>query len=133
MVSAPLERKIGLYPNLLEFNATVTIAVVGRVVGFLEEAVGDMTENLSGQIIDAILLDPDLNAQIQQFTSVETQVVVTAEPKNIIGEAALKFEVTLYQAYGPDAPPLTNVTGTIEPSGTPGGATSIIFSANVGD
>jgi hypothetical protein len=133
MVSVPRERKINQFAGTLQFNTTMSIVVVGRVAGFLAEPVGTFVEDMSEQITDAILLDPVLSAQIQQYTIVETQTVVSSEGQNFIGEVGLTFEVVLYQAYGPSGPPLTDVVGTIDPvGGTPGHAPTITINLDSG-
>lgn len=134
MVAVPRERKVSQFAGELQFNTTMSIVVVGRVAGVLAEPVGDFAEDLSEQITNALLLDPTLSAQIQQYTIVETQTVVSSEGKEFIGEVGLTFEVVLYQSYGPDGPPLTDVQATINPvGGTPGHAPTIIIDLKTED
>jgi hypothetical protein len=132
LVSAPRERKeaIGM-PGQLIFNTVVTLVVVARIVDPVNERAGELTDTLAEQIVNALMLDMPLYHSVQQYRAVETHVVVSAEGRQHTGEATVSMELEIYQVYGPDGPPLTNITGTLYPGGTiePDG---IVFSTSSG-
>ena len=57
-------------------------------------------------------------APVQQFSSVETHLVITAEGEQFVGEASILFAAEIYQLYEPDAGvPLTEIVTTVPASG----------------
>ena len=124
LVQAPRDRKKGLLPGQLQFDTTITLVVVGRVWGTDPDAINESLDVLAAQIENALMLTEGFALAIQQFVTIETQSVVSAEAKQQIGELGMTFELEVYQAFGPEGVPLTNVTGTLTPAA---GAQSIIF------
>jgi hypothetical protein len=130
LVSAPRERKEAIFPGALNFNTTITLAIVARVTDANNERTGALANTLAEQIVNALMLYPSLYHSVQSFNAVETNVVVTAEGRQHMGEATVSMELIVYQAYGPDGPPLTNVTGTLYPGGTIEPSGGIVFSTS---
>jgi hypothetical protein len=121
LVSAPVDRKVGVFPGQLEFNTTITLVVVGRVMGPTAEEVGRMLETFSGQIEEALMLSERLVRNIQQFVTIETRSVVDATGRNHIGEFGMTLDLAVFQVFGPtEAVPLRQVLSTI-PDKTTGG------------
>lgn len=117
MVASPRERKTALHAGQLAFTTTVSIVVVGRVSAATSDDAEDDLDRLAGQVVETLLLDADFQEPIQQFVSIDNQSAVTAQGAGHVGEFGMTFEVTFYQAYGPDGPDLTEITGTT-PVGT---------------
>lgn len=114
LVSTPEERKVGVYPGQLEFNTTITLVVLGRVVGDDGDQVNEMLDTLSDQIEDALMLAPSFAGVIQQFQTIETKMIISAESEEHIGEIALVFDVTVFQVFGvTEFEPLRSVRSTI--------------------
>jgi hypothetical protein len=115
LVSAQKERKVAIFPGQLQFNTTMTLVVVGRLVGNLPDPLGDLLEVLSEQIENTILLHPFLQPSIQEYRVVECENTVRADGKQHIGEASAIFEVVVFQDYGVRGVPLADIaaTGTI--------------------
>jgi hypothetical protein len=115
LVSAPRERRVSIFPGTLQFNTTITVVVVGRLVGPSPQPVGEGLELLSEQVTNALCLDPVMIRAVQQFNLIETQTVISAESKMHVGEISMSFDMIVYQDYGPVGVPLTdiNITGTV--------------------
>jgi hypothetical protein len=105
--------------------------VVARVVDSDNERTGALANTLAEQIVNALLLDISLNHSVQLYKSVETQVVVTSEGRQHTGEASVLMDLEIYQVYGPDGPPLIDITGTLYPGGTIASG-GIVFSTSTG-
>ena len=120
LVQAPRERKEILYPGQPAFNTTITMVVVGRVWGATVEEANSRVNILAIQIEDALLISPLIAEAVQQFISIETQIAVSSQGGEQIGEVGLSFEFSVYQAYGPDGPLLTDVMATLQPAPDPG-------------
>lgn len=132
LVSVPREHKASIFPGTLQFNTTFTVVVIARLTGALPTEVGIGMENLGEQITDALCIDPVLGPYVQQYNSIESLTVLSADGKQHIGELSMTFEVILYQQYGPLGVPLTDIlsTGTVVADPTDTGTTSqptIIF------
>lgn len=102
LIQAPTDRKVSLGRGIPQFNTTITLTVVGRAVGLSPEEVSKSLDLLSTQIEDALLCTTAFVENIQQFASVTTTSVVSAEAKQHIGEIGMQFEIEVYQMYGPD-------------------------------
>jgi hypothetical protein len=131
LVSAPRERKVALYPGMLEFNTTITLVVIGRIHGPFAAPVGEALEQFAEQIINAVFLSPVVNAAVQQYSTVDIQTSVTADGKTQIGETGVSFEMLVYQSYGPDGPPLTDVLSTVNLDYPANIVTPIIFDTSL--
>jgi hypothetical protein len=123
LISAPRDKKIGMYPGQATFTTTISLVVVGRVVGATAEDANAQVDELSEQIEDALLTNPAFIGVIQQFVTIETQTVVDAQSRDHIGEIGMTFELEIFQSYGPVGVPLIDVRGTITNNGT----ASVIF------
>jgi hypothetical protein len=110
LVSAPRERRISIFPGTLQFNTTISIVVNGRLAGPVPGPIGAALENLSEQITNALCLDPTMSHAVQQYNVVETQTVVSADGKQHIGEIGMTFDLLVFQQYGVDGVPLTDVS-----------------------
>ena len=117
MLQTPRDRKVSLGRGIRQFNTTITLAVVGRVLAVNEDAANEGLDLLSGQIEDALLTNLEFSSNVQQFTTIDTQAVVVADGKQIIGEIGMTLECEVYQAWGPTGVPLIGVQGTIASNG----------------
>lgn len=125
LVSAQKERKVAIFPGTLQFNTTITLVVVGRLVGTTPGPIGESLETLSEQILNGILLNSLIQHSVQEFRVIETDNTVRSDGKMHVGEASAVFEVAVYQEYGPIGDPLTSIeatttivggSGTVEPT-----------------
>jgi hypothetical protein len=121
IVSTPQDRKVQIGRGIKQFNTTITLIVVGRVIGDDAEQVQSFLETLSGEIEEALLCTNEFANQIQQFTTIETQQAVNADGKNFIGEVGLRMDCEVYQVFAPKGVPLLGVSATI--TNGPGGET----------
>lgn len=114
LVNAPHERKESWGRNAPSFTTTATIVAIGRVAGTAQRQVQADIELLCEQIEIAVLTDQQMNQMIQQFSSVETQVVLTSEGKQHFAEATISFAPEFAQVYVPaGGVPLTEIQGSI--------------------
>ncbi|MBR7961247.1 ABC transporter permease [Burkholderia vietnamiensis] len=135
LVHARRERKESLGPNVPEFNVFTTIDITARTksparVGDLGAADALMAaERLKAQIEVALInnpaiwADPNGGQRIEQFTSVESDLMSNSEGSMPMAELSMQIEVKFYQ--GPEdffpipLTPLTEMTLTVEePDGT---------------
>jgi hypothetical protein len=119
LVQTPMESKTSQFPGLLQFDTVIHLVVVGRVVGKSAEAVNQQLDVFSGQVEEALMLDPEFSRAIQQILSIETRITVSAESKNQIGEFGVTFEVQVYQAFGADGEPLESTLVTMAQPAAP--------------
>ena len=129
LVKVTKERCVSLSRNgPYAFNTTFTLVVIARQAGITPEVVSPDLLLMVEQIKNAFLANQEFNQNVQQFVSIETDVVVSAEAKQAFGEVGMQLEVEIFQEYGPDdGVPLTEIHGTItDPSS---GATSAEFEA----
>lgn len=115
LVHVPHERKQSLGRGIFQFNTSMTLVVVARVVDISAAAnVESALRLLQTEIESALLGTLSFGRPIQQFLSIETRLAVTSEGKNFIGEIGMTLEAEVYQVYGPnDSVPLVQVHGTI--------------------
>lgn len=114
LVQVPIDRKTGVYPGQLEFNTTLTMVITGRVTGAGPEETNQQLDQLEEEILNAVMLDLRITRHVQQFVSINTSVVVSAEGKSYRGEIAISFDLAVFQVYGQiEAEPLKLVRGTL--------------------
>lgn len=132
LVSTPRDRKAAIGPGIVpQFNTTITLVVMARVVAISHQEASAALRTLRRQIEDAILCQPSISQFVQRFATVDTQIVVTAEAKNHIGELGMTFEIEVYQLFAySGGDPLTNVTTTIAPAGDPGPTVPLVISSS---
>jgi hypothetical protein len=120
LVQTPRDRKVAMGRGLPQFTTTITLVVVGRVIGYTPEIVNDALDQLSDDIENALFCTLDFVSRIQQFETVETQTTVSADGKQIVGEIGVAFECEVYQVFAPTGVPLIGVDATITngPGGT---------------
>ena len=130
IVQAPNDRKVGLSKGTLQFNATIRLIIVARIVGSTAEQVQLDLDQISGQIEEAIFTTNAVVNNVQQFTTVETQTAINADGRDFIGEAGMAFDCEVYQVFGPIGVPLTGVDMTINnaPDGTQLAQAKVTFS-----
>jgi len=113
-VQTPSERKENLARGQRQFNTTITLAILARVTGSSGGDTEEALERLCAQVENAILSSQAFTGEIQQFTRVETAMVVDAGGEQPIGEASVVFDVEVFQIFDPDGPvPLVSVLGTV--------------------
>jgi hypothetical protein len=135
LVHARRERKESLGPNVPEFNVFATLEIVARTrsgarVGALGAADAlAAAERLKEQIEIALInnpsiwSDPNGGQRIEQFTSLDSELMSNSEGEMPMAELAMQIEVKFYQ--GPEdffpipLTPLTEMTLAVEePDGT---------------
>ncbi|KWN77063.1 hypothetical protein [Burkholderia stagnalis] len=135
LVHARRERKESLGPNVPEFNVFTTVDITARTksparAGDLGAADALMAaERLKAQIEMALInnpaiwADPNGGQRIEQFTSVESDLMSSSEGSMPMAELSMQIEVKFYQ--GPEdffpipGVPLTEVSlGIPQPEGT---------------
>ncbi|CAK7026101.1 ABC transporter permease [Saezia sanguinis] len=120
LVSTPFEKKSSLGRNAPQFNTVTTVAVSGRVIAYDKEdgtsgvaLATDAVEALRDQIHVAVINNPALMQEIQQFISVDTQTVVDAEGEGHVGQVLVHFHIEYYQGpedfYPVEAVPLKTI------------------------
>ena len=122
LAQVPSEVKRSLYPGLLEFNTTMTLVVIGRLMADTPEKANADLDQISEEIEGAIMLLPNFADAVQQFASISTQSVVNSDGRNHIGEVALTVEVVVYQAYGDAGVPLISAQSILSIKPNPAAA-----------
>ncbi len=113
-VQTPSERKENQTRGQRQYFTTITLAVLARVTGDSGGDAEEALERLCAQVENAILSTQAFAGQVQQFTRVETAMVIDAEGEVPIGEASVVFDVEVFQIFDPDdATPLVSVEGTV--------------------
>lgn len=113
-VQTPNERKESQRRGGREYFTTITLAVMARVSGDTGADTEAALERLCTQIEDAVLGSVEFTQAVQQFTRIETVMVVDVEGEDAIGEAAILFDCEVYQTYEPArSEPLLSVRGTV--------------------
>ncbi len=127
LVHMPLERKAFLGKGgVPRFQTTATIAVVGRLEGSDPMAVEAQAELLCDQIAEAVLTGPVV-LLVESFASVETQLVVSSEGEQHVGEAQLAFAIEFFEVFPPAGGAPLQIQATVaDPSS---GATLASFTA----
>ena len=114
LVNAPHERKESLVRGAPSFRTTATIVAIGRVSGTSMNQVQADIETLCEQMEQAVLTDQMIPQMIQQFASVETQVILTSESRTHIAEATIAFAAEFDQFFEPAGGlPLTEIQLTL--------------------
>jgi hypothetical protein len=110
LVSTPRERKVSLYPGLFQFDSTISLVTVSRVVAAMPAAAGQAMELLQEQITDAFCLNQPMDHAIQQVNIVEATTALSSEARQHVGELVMTFEMVVYQEYGPIGAPIEGFT-----------------------
>ena len=120
-VQAPTERKESQRRGGREYFSTITLAVMVRVSSDSGADTEAALERLCSQVEDAVLGSIEFTQAVQDFTRIETTMVVDVEGENAVGEAAILFDCEVYQTYDPArSEPLLSVRGSVPgPAGGP--------------
>jgi hypothetical protein len=119
IVTMPAENKQSWGPNGPKFTTTATIVVLGRLLGTTEMDAEAKLEALIEQIQNAVLPDFNVLALIQEFSSVDTQISITDDGEDQIGEASVSFGCVFPEIFYPGTPqPLTSIEMTLTTQGT---------------
>lgn len=120
MVKAPKEHKESLGRNAPQFNTTLTLGILARVKAAAQLkdagalAAEQAIERLKNQIEVALINNPSLMDEIQQFASVDTEVDVNSEGDDINGQLVMTLAIEFYQ--GPeDFYPVVGTPATSNP------------------
>jgi hypothetical protein len=145
LVQAVRERKESLGRNVPQFTVTSTLRITGRVsqpagataaglplgaqgadAGAI--AIEDALWSFQREIETAVINAYGVTILVQQFPSIEAQIMVSAEGKNHLGEVAIDLGLEFYQGPEDFAPPnaipvtqlglVTDLTNVFDPSGT---------------
>ena len=127
LVHMPQERKESMgRGGVARFHVTAAIAVVGRVEGPDPNAVAAQAELLCDQIVEAVLTGPVVQL-VEQFASVDTELVVSAAGDLHTGEAQVNFVVGFFEQFLPAGGQPLSIQATIANPKT--GATVASFTA----
>ncbi|MGU7784885.1 ABC transporter permease [Burkholderia sp. PU8-34] len=145
LVRNPHERKESLGRNVPQFNVTATLEITARTKAVA--ALGDLgsaealaaAEVLKAQIESALINDPAIWAdpsggqRIQQFSSIDSDLVTSSEGEMPMAQLHMTIEVEFFQSADDFFPiplvPLTGLDVTIkEPDGTTEPGLTINFS-----
>lgn len=106
IVRTPSEKKSASNPRYgpPEFDSAITLTAVCLVESVTEADAEEQLEQLSVQIENAILTNAQFlkENEIQQVTSVETAMKVTADGERHIGEAVVVFSLEVHQLFEPE-------------------------------
>ena len=108
LIQTPKETKISKGRFAPAFDTTVHVAITGRVEAGTAEKAEDLADTLADQIELAILTNYDLIKVLQQFSSVETDVLVSAEGEMHIGEVQMMVAIEVFQEFDPIESTLTS-------------------------
>lgn len=112
LVQTPRERKESLMRGVPTFRTTASLSVIARVEEIDAPTAEERLEEFAEQIERALITDYDLVRNIQQFTFITTDVLVTAEGRSHLGELQMEFDLEFFQGVDNDyaAPPGTPLT-----------------------
>lgn len=123
-VQAPTERKESQRRGGREFFTTITLAVMVRVSSDSGGDTEAALERLCSQVEDTVLSSIEFTQAVQQFSRIETTMVIDVESENTVGEAVILFDCEVYQTYDPArSEPLLSVRGTVP---SPGGGVPLL-------
>lgn len=133
-VAVPVEKKTSLgVGDTPKFTTAMSLIIVARVAASTintdEFTASSDIDTLVEQVEQAILTSYDLLLIVQQFTEVETNVVMAGPGGTPIGEATMHFVCDLFQNYHADiGDPLTEIVTTVGGfpiNATPDGLTQV--------
>ncbi|MGC0155029.1 hypothetical protein ACPRNU_21430 [Chromobacterium vaccinii] len=115
LVQTPMERKQGRGPlGAPQFLTTATVAVNARVAGATAGQVESLLDTLCDQIENAVLTDYAVLRMAQQVLAVETEIEVTGQQREHLGEAWMRFDFEYPEVFEPSInQPLINVRGAV--------------------
>lgn len=107
LVSSPHDKKGSLGRHAPQFDTVTTVRVEGRLVAYDKKdgtsgagAAMAALETLRLQVEKAVINNPEIMPNIQQFISVESQTSLDSDGEGHIGQVAIHFDVEYYQ--GPE-------------------------------
>jgi hypothetical protein len=129
LISCKRERKESMTRAQPNFTTTAYIRVDARLEDTNEGDAQDSMNALCDQVEQAILTNHDIIEQLQQISSVETQMDIVSEGGKHVAQAVIEFGMEFYQSqedyYAPVNPPQLNeitvqadLTNHFDPSGT---------------
>ena len=98
-----------------QFFATARLSIIGRVQGTDPTAVEEQLELLCEQIESAILTNQALLQSVNQFSFVDTDMGVTADGRQHIGEVQMDFGME----YNDDFDPFVQAPAALPPIAVP--------------
>ncbi|WP_434627643.1 hypothetical protein [Chromobacterium sp. CV08] len=102
LVQTPLERKQGRGPlGAPQFLTTATVAINARVSGSSAGQVESLLDTICDQIESAVLTDYTVLRMVQQVLAVETEIEVTGQQREHLGEAWLRFDFEYPEVFEP--------------------------------
>jgi hypothetical protein len=118
IVSIPTEQKQSWGPNGPKFTTTAHIVVLGRVTGSTAMDAEAQLDILAVQVQNAILLNLNVYALVQNFSTIQTQISITDQGELQIGEISVDFAAEFPEVFAPGVGPLVSIGGTIATPGT---------------
>ncbi|MGR2678724.1 hypothetical protein [Chromobacterium haemolyticum] len=114
LVQTPMERKQGRGPvGAPQFLTTATVAVNARVSAASAGQVESLLDTLCDQIENAVLTNSAVLRMVQQVLAVETEIEVSAQQRDHLGEAWMRFDFEYPELFAlPVTQPLTDINGT---------------------
>jgi len=110
LLQTPRDAKVSTGPGAPKFIATFDLFVVARLEGATFQIAETLIEQFVEQIEFAVLCNPLLVNPLQQFPSVETNIMIDGTGKTFVGEATMLFRCEFYQVFDPPlTTPLTEI------------------------
>lgn len=89
--------------GMVEFDSSVAIEIEARVEAASASAAQDAIEALSYAIENAILTDYNVIGMVQQVSSIDEEIEITAEGKHHLGGIKMVLSFELFEAFDPTA------------------------------
>ncbi len=112
------DRKESRGPQLPTFTTSVSLDIVLRVQAMTAEATQDSLEALGYTVEQQLLTNYAVIGMLQQMSSVETEVEITAEGREHIGRASMRVVGELFESFDPTAPAPAPSTWPVVPAPT---------------
>ena len=97
----PTEQKQSINRGMAEFTTTASVVVQGQISAATAEAAQDAIEDLAYQVENAILKGYWITSMIQQFSSVQTEIEVTADGRRQLAGFKMTLSAETFEAFDP--------------------------------
>ena len=101
--TAPMEHKESWGPGAPKFNATVSLAADIKASGSTEDVL-ERWEALAEMVELAVLGNAAVTRLVQEFSAVESHVIVSDEGGTPVASGRIVFQIVLPQVYDPAMP-----------------------------
>lgn len=108
LVNVPTESKQSINKGEPEFTTTASIVIQGQVAAATAALAQDAIEALIYQVENAVLTGYWINAMVQQFASVQTDVEITADGSRQLAGFKMTLAGEMFESFDPTATPPTS-------------------------